>query len=859
MTALTAGQRNNLPAEVTRFIGRRRELPAIAGAVERHRLVTLRGAGGLGKTRLALRAAAGLRDNFADGCWLVPLSPLRAPELLARTVSETLGLPDEAAGDAPQVLAQNLADRELLLLFDTCEHLAGACTELAALLLSAAPGLRILATSRVPLGLPDEHTLLVTPLELPAADDAAAAHADAVTLFVDRARAVVPDFALTPQNTPAVAELCRRLDGIPLALELAAVRLRGMRVEELLARLSDRFRVLGTARTSTDRHRTLRAAVSWSYELCTPAEQKLWTELSVFPGGFGLAAAEYVCGPGTGDTLRRLAEKSVVQLSPGGTTPDDRYQLPDTMREFGAELLHAAGAAATARVRARHREYYLRLAEQAAAGSMTAGQTAWLNRLRTETANLRVALDFSFTAESSAPPASTPLTSSAPRATSAPSASPAAQASSTARGEVPASLRLTRALLPYWLMTGQFTEGRRWHDRAISAAPDSARRSVSGQAREAESASRSVRRQTREAESASRSVRRQTREAESASRSVRRQTRGALSRGNAWAVFGAGVLAVQQGDFAAGGPLLARATELAEATGDEDLAAHVADARGTLAFCSGDLSTAQAEFEAALAVSERAGFTDPTALVTYSRLASVCLLTSELDRAVKLCEECLRRCDELGEQWARGTALWTRGAARRLSGDNVAAIEDALACLRIKEDLGDLHTIAMSFDLLSACLVAAGDCERTAVLHGASERLWTLLNAPALMGPAYAETRKSAAGTARNSLGEERFDALMAHGYTMSLPVALAVAKDEAPAAPPGEPVAPGTGTRALTRRETEVASLVADGLGNREIAERLYLSKRTVDSHVEHIFSKLGFSSRAQLTAWVAERKTTA
>ena len=179
-----------------------------------------------------------------------------------------------------------------------------------------------------------------------------------------------------------------------------------------------------------------------------------------------------------------------------------------------------------------------------------------------------------------------------------------------------------------------------------------------------------------------------------------------------------------------------------------------------LAFYSGDLATAQAEFESALAGYERTGFGDPTALVTYSRLASVCLLTFELDRAVELCEECLRRCDELGEQWARGTALWARGAARWLSGDNAAAIEDALACLRIKEPLGDLHTIAMSFDLLSVCLVATGDFERAAVLHGASEQLWTLLNAPVLMGPAYAENRKSAADAARSALGEERFDAL---------------------------------------------------------------------------------------------------
>jgi DNA-binding CsgD family transcriptional regulator len=278
-----------------------------------------------------------------------------------------------------------------------------------------------------------------------------------------------------------------------------------------------------------------------------------------------------------------------------------------------------------------------------------------------------------------------------------------------------------------------------------------------------------------------------------------------------------------------------------------------------LAFNSGDLVTAQAEFEAALAVDERAGFGDPTALVTYSRLASVCLLTFELDRAVGLCEECLRRCDETGEQWARGTALWTRGAARWLSGDNAAAIGDVLACLRIKERLGDLHTIAMSFDLLSVCLVATGDVERAAVLHGASEKLWTLLNAPVLMGPAYTEIRKSGADTARNALGEERFDALVGHGYSMSLHVALAVAKGETPATPAAGHAGtaePGAGAKALTRREREIAELVADGLGNRDIAERLYLSKRTVDSHVEHIFSKLAFSSRGQLTAWVLERR---
>jgi non-specific serine/threonine protein kinase len=789
VTALPlGGRKDNLPAEVTRFIGRRRELPAINHAVERHRLVTLRGTGGVGKTRLALRAAANLRDSFADGCWLVQLSPLHAPELLASTVAEALGLPSEAPDNAPQVLAENLAEREMLLVFDTCEHLTEGCAELAALLLGAAPGLRILATSRAPLGAPDEHALLITPLELPA-DDRSAAAADAVTLFVDRAQAAVPGFALTAQNTPAVAELCRRLDGIPLALELAAVRLRGMPVEEILARLSDRFRVLGATRTATDRHRTLHAAVSWSYDLCTPAERRLWAQLSVFPGSFGLAAAEYVCGPGpdgdpgggTAATLLRLTAKSIVLSSPepagtgldstGGPPAEPRYQLLDTMREFGAELLaQAEDGAAAGRVMARHRDYYLALAEQAARGMTSAGQPAWLRRLAAETASLRVALDFSFTAP----------------------------------GELRPGLRMARLLLPYWLMTGQFSEGRRWQEQAAAAGP------------------------LPEADAPG-------------------------PDDWAWTVFGAGVLAVQQGDLHTAGPWLTRAAELAAAAGDTDLAAHVTDARGIAAFNAGDLTTAQAEYEAALAVYQRDGFTDPAALVTYGRLASVCLLAFDLEQAVRLCEECLRRCDATGEQWARATALWVRAAARWLSGDNAAAITDTLACLRVKHDLGDLHTTAMSFDLLSVCLVATGDFERAAVLYGAGDALWTLLRAPVLMGPGYAQLRQDGADTTRGQLGEDRFDALASHGAALPLPQALAVAAGEVPADVATD--VPGTPAKTLTRREREVAALVADGLGNREIAERLFLSKRTVDSHIEHIFTKLGFSSRTQLAGWVLEQ----
>ncbi len=792
MTALTLGQRKeNLPAEVTRFIGRRRELTAIAAAVERHRLVTLRGAGGVGKTRLALRTAADLRGRFADGCWFVELSALHTPELLARTVAEALGLPDGAAGDAGPLLADGLAGRELLLILDTCEHLAGGCADLAALLLSAAPRVRILATSRVPLHAAGEHALLISPLEVPA-DDAAAGYSDAATLFADRARAAVPDFALTPRNTPAVAELCRRLDGIPLALELAAVRLPATRVEEMLAWFDGRLPLLGTARTANGRHRTLRAAFSWSFQLCTPRERRLWAELSVFPGAFRLAAAEHVCGPGAGETLHSLADKSVVRRVPpqaysagrsSAADPpecagdDDRYQLLDTMREFGAKRLAAADAA---RLRREHRDYYLGLAEAAAAGAMGAEQAAWLSRLGAETANLRAALGYSFSEQD----------------------------------EAAAGLRMTRLLRSYWLMTGQFTEGRHWHGLAVATAPGSA--------------------------------------------------------DNAWAVFGSGVLAVLQGDLGSGGPLLSAAAGLAADAADADLAAHVTDARGAVAFYSGDLQTARDCHQAAIGAFERHGFRDPAALVSYARLASVCLLTGDPDRAIALCEECLRRCAETGEQWARGGALWVRGAARLARGEHAAAIEDSLACLGIKERLGDLRTIAMSFDLLAVCLVeagqAAGDDERAAVLHGAGEALRTLLNAPALLGPAYAVIRASAAATARDRLGAQRFAALHRHGAGLPLPAAIAVARGEALAAPPPGPAdrpdragRPGRAERpdggamaALTRRELEVAALVAEGLGNRDIALRLFLSKRTVDSHVEHIFGKLGLSSRTQLAALV-------
>ncbi|MFC9679934.1 BTAD domain-containing putative transcriptional regulator [Streptomyces sp. NPDC056948] len=388
----TAGR---LPAETTSFVGRERELDHVADLLTRTRLVTLTGVGGVGKTRLALRAATRSAHAFPDGVWLADLAPLTDPGLLDRTVAESLGLRNHSSRPVADAVTEHLRDRRLLLVLDNCEHLVAPVATLALRLLRWAPELTVLATSRERLAVPGEHVVMVPGLALPErADDTGC---EALRLLADRAAASAPGFRVTDANYAAVAELCHRLDGIPLAVELAAVRLNTLAAGEILDRLDDRFRLLAAPRGGgpDDRRRTLRQVIDWSHDLCTEAERLLWSRVSVFTGSFDLDAAEAVCKGGAlapgdvRDLLAALVDKSIVYAGHAG--PRVRYRLLETIRQYGRDRLEERGDVSA--VRLRHVRHYRDLAARAAAEWCGPQEVDWLTRLRLDLPNIRSALD----------------------------------------------------------------------------------------------------------------------------------------------------------------------------------------------------------------------------------------------------------------------------------------------------------------------------------------------------------------------------------------------------------------------------------------------------------------------------------
>jgi predicted ATPase len=408
-------------AEATSFVGRSQETAELLTLVNSHRLVTVTGTVGVGKTRIAARVAALPAAGRPDGVCLAGLSALRDPESLPPAVAAALGVPGAGTEPTLETVLGHLRDRSLLLILDACEHLAGACTELAAAIAAQAPGVTVLATSRQPLGMPGETTFLLRPLAV----------SDAVELFADRAASVVPGFTVTSDNRADVSHLCQRLGGIPLAVELAAMRLRALTIRQLTAELGDLRLLSGSRRTAQARHQRLAAAIDWSYELCTPAERMLWDRLSVFADGFGEDAATDVCA----DTaltaadipaaLAGLLTKSVVLRD--GT----RYQLPGSLADFGAERLAAAGGATA--VRNKHIVHFFALAQRLDPDTPAPGQAVQYRALRADHANVMAAIEYALAVP----------------------------------GNDAAAVGIITSLRLYWLISGLLREGAHWLGKAL--------------------------------------------------------------------------------------------------------------------------------------------------------------------------------------------------------------------------------------------------------------------------------------------------------------------------------------------------------------------------------------------------------
>jgi predicted ATPase/class 3 adenylate cyclase len=444
---------NNLPLQPTSFIGREKQIAELRRLLAGTRLLTLSGAAGSGKTRLALQLAAEILEEYPEGVWVVELAALTDPALVPQSVAAALGLRETPGRPLTETLSEALKPRKLLLVLDNCEHVVEACAQLAAALMRACPGVTLLVTSREALGAAGELVWPVPSLSTPHPGKLAATATDrtselsqyeAVRLFIDRALLSQPAFSVTNQNAPAVAQICHRLDGIPLAIELAAGRVKVLSVEEIAARLDDRFRLLtGGSRTVMPRHQTLRAAIDWSYELLLQVERALLRRLSVFAGGWTLKAAEVVCA-GEGiepwevlELQAHLIDKSLV-LTEAGTGGETRYRLLGTIRQYAGDRLMEAGEAGG--LRQRHLDWFLALAEQAGPKLRGSDQLLWLDRLEEEHDNLRAALEWSQATE----------------------------------GGSEAGLRIAGALYRFWFVRGYLTEGRQWLEGVLSASTEAA-------------------------------------------------------------------------------------------------------------------------------------------------------------------------------------------------------------------------------------------------------------------------------------------------------------------------------------------------------------------------------------------------
>ncbi len=748
------------PLRLSSFIGRKKEMGELRRLLVHTRLLTVLGPGGAGKTRLAAEFARAQSHRFADGQITVELVEVREPALVPDAFARAAGIRLQAE-DTIGTLVHRLISSEMLIVVDNCEHLTEAAATVVARLLAACPRLVVLATSRERLNLDGEVVWRLSPLALPHEADtfAVASAAESVRLFVDRARNVTPGFDIKPDNLAAIVAICCRLDGMPLAIELAAARASAFSPAEIMARLDDRLRLLtGGPRDANARHRTLRAAIDWSYQLLDPLERTLLQRLSIFAGPVRADAVAEVCGEAplapadVTDGLQKLADKSMLQIEPGvdGST---RYRLLETIRDYAAGKLAATDD--ESRLRDLHLAFYTRLAEGAFEARMHRGAMSEHRRLWDEMADIRAAL-------------------------------------ALAKRDIDTEVGLLGNLRRLW-----------W----IFAPQDGLNRlfgTLSG-------------------------------------------TTIKPTRGYVRALWSLQALVGQSGHQEKSLFTPQQLTELAREAGEESL---VAAGYIGIAYTSerihGDLDTAREYLEKAAAEFTRFGNLPDLAMALAS-IGGVELQRGNIEAARPWLQRALDLAVEVGDDYGAVGAQYIFGWLEFLSGHTESARSRFIAALDLVAE-SDALSVAQQVEGIAAAGMAANP-RRAVTLFGAASKLREVVETPVQLP--WSIWLEPAMAEARAALPERIADKAWEAGRAMSSVQLLALAREV-----PGGPRRGKAASRAggLSKRELEVARLVASGMTSRAIAERLFLSERTVESHLEHILTKLGFSSRAQVAGWVAE-----
>jgi predicted ATPase/DNA-binding CsgD family transcriptional regulator len=816
-----------LPAEPNSFIGRERDLADLAMLLADARMLTLCGPGGVGKTRLASRLAGQLASGFDDGVWLVELADTRDPALIGVQLAASLGIREEPDRPVAETLTDALRQRHLLLVLDTCEHLIDTVAELAHRLLTACPSVRIVATSREPLRVRGETVWRVPPLGLPPPDGQAnqvpaeLTGYEAVRLFLDRATAVRPGFALSPQNASAVARLCRTLDGIPLAIELAAARMRALSAEQIAARLDDRFRLLASGdRTAPLRQQTLRSAVDWSHELLTDREQVLLRRLAVF-SGWNLEMAEQVCADERVrpdqvlDLLAGLIDKSLVSLD-GEVDGSARYRLLDTIREYAAAQLATSGEQPV--IRQRHLDFMLQFAEEVIGRAFRRGDPPWPDRvamyLRTarELPNYRTAL-----------------------------------ATALELGWVESGLRLCSALRAPWVVYGDVTEGTVWFERFLQLPGDVA-------------AATRARALTLSAELAF--EQQDYARAAASAQAAADLCASTQQPGSSGALRLLGLISLRAGLPGEALASMQAAIDAARAEGDDWEEGLALTARATVLARLGRLDEAADAFEVALEVlGDNNQWGVAHALYGFGSLARA---RRDNEAALRHFRSALALFQEIDARTEIARCLAGIGWVTLAAGDLSAAAISLSQSLQLSVATGQRLGIARSLDAIAALAVASGDPATAVRLEGAAG---ALRDAVGPVRSAAAQARlDEVLGTARRLVGEQNAGRLLAEGARLgvrdAVSCAIELAERTAAQAAATEPAdaADGNGRAAgqsgpvLTARERQIADLIARGMSNRGIAAELVISPATAARHVANIFTKLGVTSRAQVAAWTAE-----